>query len=522
MAEDRTGVIFAEMLTDGRFFYGAEVVTTRGIADAQPGSRLIGLAEALAGDGRIGWVSVTDNPGGNPMLPPDWLGKFIAAKQCQVVVHLTCKDMNRNSLESAAWRLSAEGVKNVLALTGDYPVAGYRGSARAVFDLDSTALVTMLAEMNRGMQVPGRKGDVETLPKTDFFVGCGVSPFKRLERELMPQYFKLARKVRSGAAWVIPQLGYDMRKFHEVKLFLDWANLSRPMVGNVYLLNKTVAGMFNANKIPGCVVSDGLKELCEKQAASPDKGAKFFQELAAKQLAVFKGMGFAAGYVAGPGKAETFFKVIELAESFAENDWKEFARQLQYPRADEFYLFEKDEQTGLGSPGVVNKAYLASLKKPEKTGNVTLGYRLSRKAHAVAFTPGKGLFGMGKTVYEKLEKSPDGMASRVMHAAERAGKALMYGCKDCGDCSLPECAYLCPRASCSKCGRNGPCGGSFDGRCELGDKDCIWTRAYDRMKYYGESEKMLEGEASFVDGKLEGTSAWANTFLGKDHLAKKK
>ncbi len=93
----------------------------------------------------------------------------------------------------------------------------------------------------------------------------------------------------------------------------------------------------------------------------------------------------------------------------------------------------------------------------------------------------------------------------------------MYGCKDCGDCSLPDTGYLCPRASCSKTARNGPCGGSSDGRCELDDKDCLWARAYDRLKYYGESKHMLDGPAVFANAALSGTSAWANNFLGRDH-----
>ena len=522
MVPDRAGVSFREMLGSGRFYYGAELVTTRGIADAAPKSRLVELGNALATDARIGWISVTDNPGGNPMLPPDWLARILREKACQVVVHLTCKDLNRNGLESAAWRYAAEGFENLLALTGDYPTAGFHGVARAVFDLDSAALVSMLASMNAGLQVPGRKGDIETLPKTNFFVGAGVSPFKRHERELMPQYYKLARKARAGAEWIIPQLGYDMRKFYEVKLFLELANLPRPIIGNVYLLNKTVAGMFNANKIPGCVVSNRLKEEAEKQAASPDKGAKFFQELAAKQLACFKGMGFAAGYLAGIAKPDTFFKIIDLADSFGENDWKEFAKEIQFAQDDEFYLFEQDPQTKLGMPGQLNRQYVESLKRPAKTSNVTLGYRLTRKVHDHVFTPGATMFNAGKAIYSKLEKNPTGFAARTLHSLEFAGKALMYGCKDCGDCSLPDCAYLCPRQSCSKCGRNGPCGGSFDGRCEMGDKDCIWTRAYERMKFYGESEHMLDGEPLFVDAKLEGTSAWSNTFLGKDHSAKKK
>ena len=521
MIADKTSVSFAQMLTEGRFYYGAELVTSRGYADAQSGSRLMDLAGTLAEDPRIGWLSVTDNPGGNPMLAPDVIGQAIAGKHWRLVIHLTCKDRNRNALESAAWSYAAQEMNNILALTGDYPASAYHGSARPVFDLDSCGLVKMLADMNAGLQVPSRKGGMESLPSTKFFIGTAVSPFKRHERELMPQFFKLARKIRSGAQWVIPQLGFDMRKFHEVMLFLHWTNLSRPLVGNVYVLNKTVAGMFNANKIAGCVVSDKLKELCEKNAASPDKGAKFFQELAAKQLAVFKGMGFAAGYLAGAAKAETFYKIIDLAESYAENDWKEFAREIQFAQPNEFYLFEQDSQTGLGIPGSLNINYLNSLKHPEKSRQVTFGYRLSRKLHSAAFTPGTSLYNLGRNIYTRLEKNPEGFASRNLHRLEFAGKALMYGCKDCGDCSLPDCAYLCPRAACSKCGRNGPCGGSFDGRCELDDKDCIWTRAYERLKYYGESEHMLDGDAVFVDGRLENTSAWANTFLGRDHAARK-
>ena len=522
MIADKTGVSFREMLTGNRFYYGAELVTTRGFADAQPGSRLVELAHSLAADGRIGWISTTDNPGGNPMLAPGWLQRIIRGETCQSVAHITCKDLNRNALESAAWGYAAEGAENVLALTGDYPGTGFNGTARAVFDLDSTALVTMLAAMNAGMQSPGRNGIAQTLAKTNFFIGAAVSPFKRHERELMPQYYKLLRKVRAGADWIIPQLGYDMRKFHEVKLFLELANMPRPIVGNVYVLNKTVAGMFNANKVPGCVVSNRLKEECEKQAASDDKGAKFFQELAAKQLACFKGMGFASGYLAGISKCETFFKIIDLAESFGENDWKEFAQEIQFAQDDEFYLFEQDAQTRLGKPGELNQAYAASLKSPARTPNVTLGYQVTRKVHEHVFVPGTAAFKAGQAIYQRLDKNKDGTISRALHALEFAGKAMVYGCKDCGDCSLPDCAYLCPRQSCSKCGRNGPCGGSFNGRCEVGEKDCIWTRVYDRLKYYGESQNMLEGEAIFADGNLDGTSAWANTFMHRDHHAKKR
>ena len=146
--------------------------------------------------------------------------------------------MNRNGLEAAAWRYASEGFENILAITGDYPTGGFGGRAEPVFDFDSVGLITLLRSMNEGLGVQGRGGKPETLPKTNFFTGCVVSPFKRHERELMPQFFKLVRKIAAGAQWVIPQLGYDMRKFHEVKLFLDARGINVPVIGNVYLLTQ--------------------------------------------------------------------------------------------------------------------------------------------------------------------------------------------------------------------------------------------------------------------------------------------
>ena len=508
---------FREQLNSGRFIYGAELVTTRGIPEPDQKPKLVELGEGLAADARIGWVSITDNPGGNPMIPADWLANLLKPRGKELVIHLTCKDLNRNGLESAAWRYAADGFNNILALTGDYPTSGFKGPALPVFDLDSVSLVAMLKTMNEGMEVTRPNGKTERLAKTNFFIGAAVAPFKRQERELMPQYFKLARKLQCGAEWVIPQLGYDMRKFHEIKLFLDWANLSAPIIGNVYVLNKTVARMFNQNKIPGCVVSDALYAQVEKYAAGPDKGKAFFTELAAKQLAVFKGMGFAAGYLGGVHTADTFAQIIDLAESYGANDWKEFAREIQFPKPDEFYLFEKDAATGLGDGAQVNAAYLQSLKEPAKSSEVGLGYRLTRAVHGLAFTPGNKLFPAIQQGYARLETGQHDKTLHALHGVEHLSKVVMFGCQDCGDCSLPDTGYFCPRASCSKTQRNGPCGGSADGRCELHDKDCMWARAYDRMKFFGESEHMLDGPAVFANPALRGTSGWANNFLGRDH-----
>ena len=128
---------FREMLSGERFYYGIEVVTTRGFAPIGQPDNIAAFARELLGDRRIGWISVTDSPGGGPMLPPDWLAGIAGENRDRVVVHITCKDINRNGLEAAAWRDAAEGVRHMLAITGDYPTTGFGGLAAPVFDLDS-------------------------------------------------------------------------------------------------------------------------------------------------------------------------------------------------------------------------------------------------------------------------------------------------------------------------------------------------------------------------------------------------
>lgn len=513
-----TVLSYREMLGSGRFHYGAEVVTTRGLEPVNEPGNLAAFARDLLADPRIGWISITDNPGGGPMLPPDWLAGQVADQRGRVVLHMTCKDMNRSGIESAAWRYASEGFNNVLAITGDYPTGGFNNPAQPVFDLDSVSLITLLRSMNEGLTVAGRGGKMETLPKTNFFVGCAVSPFKRHERELVPQYFKLVRKIAAGAQWVIPQLGYDMRKFHEIKLFLAMRGIQVPIVGNVYLLTKGVAKLFNSGKLAGCVVSDALLHKIETYAAGPDKGKKFCQELAAKQLAVFKGLGFAAGYIGGIHRADGFGPIIDLAESYKPDDWRDFLKEIQFSQPDEFFLFEHDRSTGMSSGKQLNRDYLSSLRHPSKSKEVTLNYKLSRWVHKMAFTRDQALYPLLRKIYARWDKKP-GFLCHMANRIEHASKFAMYGCKDCGDCSLPECAYLCPRSACSKDARNGPCGGSADGRCELDDKECIWARIYDRLKFYGESETMLERPVTIYNATLKEKSSWANFFLDRDHNA---
>lgn len=510
----------AELLNRGeRFAIGAELVTTRGSVHQPQTRKILRLSSFLSEFDQIDFVSITDNPGGSARISPDSLGVDLSYRGKEVVIHLSCKDNNRNGLESRAWKLANEGLNNILSLSGDYPVEGYGGLAKGVFDIDSIGLLKMLREMNEGYRIPGKSGGI--LANTNFFLGAAVTNFKRYENEVMPQYFKLEKKVSAGAQFLITQLGFDSRKFDELLHYIRYRELEIPVIANIYVLSLGAAKAFYRDRIPGCVVTQEFLSTIEEHAKSPDKGARYFLELAAQQLAVARGLGYQGAYLGGIHEPKDFEIVLRIANSFAEDDWKQFARVIQFAQPDEFYFFEQDPVTGLSDPKCINAEYLESTGpegRAKLKHSTPVLYKINRGLHHQVFDQKGGLFRAGRAIYSKLEKSSS--RKQIAHKAEQIAKSILFDCRDCGDCSLPDIAYLCPESQCAKNQRNGPCGGTRQGLCEVYDKPCIWSLAYDRLKPYGEEASFVTQDVVIKDCSLQGTSAWGNTFAGRDHNTK--
>ncbi len=503
----------SRLVESDEFVTVTEVVPARGLALDGPARRSLEAARALVDDPRIAAVSITDNAGGHAMLGPAMLAEEFLARGQDVIVHVACRDRSRNALLSLAWELERRGVRNVLAVSGDHPVDGFRGLSEPVFDVDSVGLIQLYQGL---VNEPGPDG-AEHAP--GLFLGTAVSPFKRLESEVILQYLKLGLKARAGADFVIPQLGYDSRKWDELLRWMRLHDVRLPVLANVYVLTRTVARLFNANAIPGCVVSNGLLATIEKAAAGPDKGRAFFLELAAKQVAIARGMGFRGAYLAGHSlPAADVDRILALAQTFGA-DWPALAREVQHSPSGTFFVYRRDPATGLNmdelDPRYARSISPGARARARRRGSAW--YRLNRVAHARLFDPDSAGFRVAGAAYERVERWH---VDRPLHVLEQAAKVPLYDCRDCGDCSLPDVAYLCPESQCPKGERNGPCGGSHDGTCEVLPRPCVWVRAYDRLKPYGEELAMLDRPPVITDHRLRRTSAWANTFLGRDHFGR--
>ncbi len=291
-----------------------------------------------------------------------------------------------------------------------------------------------------------------------------------------------------------------------------------PVVGNAYILSAPVARAFNAGKVPGCVVTDDLLALAEKQAKATDKGRAFFLEFAAKQLIVSRGVGMAGIYISGHRDAGEIAKIMEMADAHPADDWRSLVKDVSWGLPGSFQPFESDG-AGLNT-AELHRGYARSLTpaaRAKARATVDPFYKLNRVLHSRVFEPGSPGFDVWKRVYETAERYH---VKKPLHVLEEAAKLPMFDCRDCGDCSLPDIAYLCPESHCQKNQRNGPCGGAHDGQCEVPGHTCVWADAYKRLKPYGEELAMLDREPMVQDNELRRTSAWANTFLGRDHYGR--
>jgi methylenetetrahydrofolate reductase (NADPH) len=504
-----------KLFESSRFLVAAELVSPRGSMAEKSAIKARGYANELVANPDIDWISITDNAGGNPQLAPLALGRPILYAGKEVVIHLTCKDLNRNGLESEAWMLNSEGFNNILAMTGDYPVAGNEGLAKPVFDIDSVGLISLLDRMNHGLAASESRSTGQRLGRTQFCIGAVTTNFKLSEGEVVPQYMKLRKKIECGAHFIINQIGFDSRKISELRAYMNAHCMSEtPLIGNVYLLSSRVAEIFHEGRIPGVVVSRALWQLCCMQCQSPDGGKAFFLEFAAKQIAIYRGLGFRGVYLGGVHNSPAMERILEIERSFAPDDWKEFAREIRFSRPGEFFFYAENPATGLADAR-------ENPRPKTSTKQVTAIYQISKLVHHTMFEHDKAPAKWGAEICAHAKDPMQGPAP--MRALEKLSKTALYRCKDCGDCSLPDIAYLCPESQCAKNQRNGPCGGTREGRCEVdGFGDCIWLRAYDRLKHDGREKTLLDHAPVIQNQGLRGTSAWANDWLGRDHTAKRK
>jgi methylenetetrahydrofolate reductase (NADPH) len=261
------------------------------------------------------------------------------------------------------------------------------------------------------------------------------------------------------------------------------------------------------------VVTGKLLRQLAVEAESRDKGRQARLDRAARMYAIAKGMGYKGAYISGQNLPfESVEYIVERGNELA-GSWMDLLPEFDYPQENGFYFFERDAATGLNTatPAV----------RPQKPSHPPV-YLLSRIFHATLFEPSSPLFKPMQRLMQFIDASR--RRYRAFHFLEHCSKTTLYGCKDCGDCALFDVAYLCPVSQCPKDQRNAPCGGSYQGWCEVypGEKLCVWVRAYQRLKAQNREDEIGKTIVPPCNWELWQTSSWINYFLGRDHSSKRR
>jgi methylenetetrahydrofolate reductase (NADPH) len=459
-----------EALSAKRFSYIVELVASAKTTE----ERLNEIGGELAQVPGVIAAGITSFAGGSAGQDPIRIGAGVRARGLTPNVHLTCVNHSRQELIRSLQELHTLEIENVFAITGDYPKVG-DPSVKADYDLDSVQLVELINEMRQqGLR---------------FQISVAVSPFKYTEPDCAYQYLKLEKKIAAGADFAITQLGYDVRKFRELKRYLDERGLKTPVFGNVYILPAGAARKFSKGEPPGCWVSQELVDVVTEEAKAPDKGLAARLERAARTVAVLRGLGYAGAYIGGDHSAERIRGIIERSEAIAEN-WEEYAEELVYAPKGGFYFFDSPKTP----------------PKPREFAQRAMDVIEPANTPAPVRSILTGILGW-------VDRHPS--AAHALERAEYSFKSSAFGCQACGNCVLGLTEYVCPM-TCPKNLRNGPCGGTLNGSCEVyPDKPCVWVKVYERAKDANRTEE-LKVYIPPRDRSLQGTSSYINYYLGRD------
>ncbi|MFL6012464.1 MAG: bifunctional homocysteine S-methyltransferase/methylenetetrahydrofolate reductase [Gaiellaceae bacterium] len=236
---------------------------------------LLEVASALQDSGLVGWVDINDNATARAGMSSLMVSATIERQAgIETIPHLTTRDWSVMGLESMLLGAHAEGVRNVLAITGDPPEVGDYPGARGVYEIDSIGLTQLMTNLNRGEDYNGRPIDAPT----SFFQGVAVNP---TPDDLDVELERFQQKLDAGARFAMTQIVFDL---DYVDRFVEQLGGKWPipvLLGSFPLTSYRLALRLH-NEVPGIVVPQKLQDALERAGAdAADVGFAHARELIA-------------------------------------------------------------------------------------------------------------------------------------------------------------------------------------------------------------------------------------------------
>jgi homocysteine S-methyltransferase len=257
--EEKSGL--SKGISEGRFAKLIELVPPKG-SDA---SKALEAAAKLKEHG-IDAINIPDSPRATSRMSPLALAILIEREiGIETVLHYCCRDRNILGIQSDLLGAHAIGLRNMLLVTGDPIRTGDYPDATAVFDIDSIGLTNVVHQLNRGLDIGGRR----LKQPTSFLIGVGVNPGAVNFEEEMRRF---EWKVKAGAEFAITQPVFDTSLFER---FIEYIEPIRiPIIAGIWPLTSYKNAEFMNNELPGVTVPDDIM----KRMRAAESGERALQE----------------------------------------------------------------------------------------------------------------------------------------------------------------------------------------------------------------------------------------------------
>ena len=264
--------MLARMLREREFVVSVQLDPPLGGSN----TALLETARVLHESGKAHLVDVNDNPRARARMS-GVMASVAIERACgiETIPHLTPRDMTVAGLESLLLGTHAEGVRNVLAVTGDPPEEGDYPGARGIYEVEAIGLTRLIANLNRGEDNHGRTIDAPT----SFFAGVAVNPSAD---DLEVELDRFERKLEAGAQFAMTQVLFDL---HYLDTFLGHfgGHSPIPLLVGIWPLRSHELAVRVHNEVPGMVVPDAVQQrLLDAGGAAAAVGAELARELIAE------------------------------------------------------------------------------------------------------------------------------------------------------------------------------------------------------------------------------------------------
>lgn len=265
----KSGTNLEKVLENRRFAVTAEVGPPKGAGTSgilKKGEKLKNYTDA---------VNVTDNQ--TAIVRMCSMAGCTLLKQVGVdpVLQMVVRDRNRIALQSDILGAVALGIGNILCLSGDYQSFGNHPTAKGVYDLDSTQLISTLKKMRDEHKFICDEAITGEIP---VFIGAVENPFAD---PFEYRVLRLDRKIKAGADFIQTQAVFDVPKFVRWMKMVNDHGLNEQVHILAGVIPVKSAGMarYMRDYVSGVTVPDEVVTRLEQASDVKEEGLKITLEI---------------------------------------------------------------------------------------------------------------------------------------------------------------------------------------------------------------------------------------------------